>query len=87
MTQDSIGRAWQSAVCARQIGVAYSRRLDLNQDLVGLYLVEVDLLELELAVGLGHDEGCGCAGHLSFFFSSLLDYTASSVDMGGGRER
>jgi len=63
MTENYVGRAWQETLCAGEIGVAQPGGVDLDEDLVGLDVHEVDLLELELSVQLGDDEGGGGSRH------------------------
>lgn len=62
MAQYRAGSAWQQAGGAREIGVADSKSLDLDEDFVWLDVVEPDFLKLELAVEFGDDKGGGCAG-------------------------
>jgi hypothetical protein len=68
MAEDGVGGAWEQAQGAGEVGVAEAGGDDLDEDFIGLDVVEVDLLELELAVELGNDEGgggsrhCGCCG-------------------------
>ena len=63
MAQDGVWPAGQEANGAGKIGVADARGVDLDENLIGLDGVEVDLLELKLAVELGHNKGGGRAGH------------------------
>lgn len=62
MAQNRAGSAWQQADSAREIGVADSGSLNLDEDFFWLDVVELDFLKLELAVELGDDKGGGCAG-------------------------
>lgn len=82
MAQNRAGSAWQQADGAREIGVADSESLDLDEDLFWLNFVKLNLLKLELAVEFGDDKGGGCAwcGHLccllwcfGYLFVSVVD--------------
>lgn len=50
MSEDSVGRAWEEASSAREISMAEAGGDDLDEDFIRLDVVEVDFLELELAV-------------------------------------
>jgi len=62
--------------------MADSRGVNLDEDLIWLDVVEVDLLELELAVELGDDEGCGDSRHGCLLCEAIFGSTVDEMTRG-----
>lgn len=68
VAEHGVGFAGEHARRKRQVSMAESRGVDLDQHFVRLHVIELDLSQLKLAVELRHDEGsCGaCHGDCQY---------------------